>query len=207
MVRGATAKRVRLDARRVVVCLAVAVLGLQACIMPSGGHANMGAKSGRVRLGSGRLGRFRWMADTYRSDGRHGVSSPCLHVELERAHRYPSQNPLEISVESTNCSSLSPTPDLVSLVDEIGEPKMTVLVMAFPPKVHGVTLYFNGHVADRTVQLRLLSSRKASKAHLDPFRYGTFAFTGNSCVSRFVAHSRAGRVVYDGGRMKCRVRS
>ncbi len=84
---------------------------------------------------------------------------------------------------------------------------MTALVMAFPRKVHSVKLYFDSRVADRTVRLRLLSSHKATKAHLDPFRYGTFAFTGNSCVSRFVGHSPTGRVVYDGGPMNCRVRS
>ncbi len=190
----------------VAVVLAVIVVGLQVC-MPTAGGADTFPKSSAVRLGSGQLAGFRWTADTYRPKSRHGASRPCLHIGFEPADRSAPQDPLEISVESTNCGPLHPTPDLVSLVDEVDEPKMTALVMAFPLKVHSVTLYFNGHVADRIAQLRLLSSHKATKAHVYPFRYGTFAFTGDSCVNRFVAHSRTGRMVYDGGRMNCRVRS
>lgn len=205
--RRASSADVRSGFQFSAVVLAVVVVGLQAFAMFTAGRADALPKGSAVRLGSGQLIGFRWTADTYRPKSRHGASRPCLHIGFEPADHSAPQDPLEISVESTNCGPLHPTPDLVSLVDEVDEPKMTALVMAFPLKVHSVRLYFNGPVADRTVQLHLLSSQKATKAHLDPFRYGTFAFTGDSCISRFVARSRTGRMVYDGGRMNCRVRS
>lgn len=190
-----------------IAFLVLIAFGIQALIAYSSGRAETSPESTRVQLGSGRLAGFRWVADAYRSKGRYGASRPCLHIGFEPRGGQAVEDPLEIPVESTNCGPVHPIPDLVSLVDEVDEPKMTALVMAFAPKVWSVTLYFDGRVADRTVQLLSLSKYKARRARLNRFRYGTFAFVGNSCISRFVAHSRTGRVVYDGERMKCRVRS
>lgn len=195
--------------RRASVAFAfgVLVLGLQSCAVCLAANAGVRPTQAGVVLGTGRLGGFRWKAETYRSKSAHAASRPCLHIGFRPAHRPTNPDPLEISIESTGCGPLHPTPDLVSLVDEVRNPKMTAIVMGFPLAVHSVSLYFNGHLKDRAIELDRLSLYKARKARINPFRYGTFAFTGDSCLSRFVAHSGTGRVVYDGGRMDCRVRS
>lgn len=96
-------------------------------------------------------------------------------------------------------------PNILSIVDEIDRPRMTVVAMAFTTQVHSVSLYFAGPTKPRTLPVRLLSEKKVRKVHLEPFRYGTFAFAGRSCINRFIARSKSGAVVDDGGPMRCHV--
>jgi hypothetical protein len=179
------------------------LLAAISCLVMVGDAVSSASRTPSVLLGSGRVGKNRWFAFSTRDQGTGGDRRPCLDVSLEPIHRPSPPNPLEISVGGSSCSGLRPTPELLSVVDELKRPKVTVLAMAFVPEVYSVTLYFNGHLEDRTVQLSLLSAYKATKARLAPFRYAALAFAGDSCVSRFVAHARDGGVLYDGGRMGC----
>jgi len=185
---------------------AILAMSFQGWVECRAADARVPHRQASVVLGSSRLAAFRWKATTYRPNAAHGAFRPCLHVAFQPERQSGANDPLEIPIESTNCAPLKPWPDVVSLVDEVHNPKMTAVVMAFPLAAHSVSLYFRGRLIDRTIKLTRLSRYMAKKARVRPFRYGTIAFIGNSCLSRFVAHSRTGRVIYDGGRMKCGVR-
>jgi hypothetical protein len=158
-----------------------------------------------VRLGSGRVAGFRWNVDTVRDKGPRGMLRPCLAIDLQHIHKPSPPDPLEVALGGTNCRRFRPTPSLFSVVDELDTPHVTVVGMAFEPQVHSVSMFFSGSQPDRTIPLTLLSNHKAKKAQVVPFRYGTLAFAGSSCVSRFVAHARDGHILDDGGPMHCRV--
>lgn len=150
-----------------------------------------------VRLGSGSIRQYHWWVNVYRGKTR---KVPCIDINLvDRA----GETPIEGEVGETSCRSTSPLPNALAVVDELDRPKFTVLAMGFPNNARSVTLEFNGRLRKRTVPLELLSPVKAQKAGLRSFRYVTFAFLGDSCLSRFVTHDARGRTVFDGERMHC----
>jgi hypothetical protein len=182
--------------------LSAFLLLAMACLSIAGSASGSSPRP-RVLLGSGQVAKSRWFAFVTRDQGHGGDQRPCLSISLEPTHRSTPPNPAEIPIGGSDCSSLQPTPELLSVVDELVDPKITVLAMAFVPQVRSVTLY----LADRpskTIPLTLLSRHKAVKTDIDPFRYGTLAFAGDTCVTRFVAHDINGMVLDDGGRMRCR---
>jgi hypothetical protein len=150
-----------------------------------------------VRLGGGSVRQYHWRVNVY-----HGRTAkvPCIDIKLrDRA----AENPIEDEVGETSCRATSPLPNALAVVDELDHPKFTVLAMGFPTNARTVTLVFNGRLRKRTVPLRLLSSAKVGKTKLHPFRFVTFAFLGDSCLSRFITHDAYGRVLVDGERMHC----
>jgi hypothetical protein len=150
-----------------------------------------------VRLGSGSIRQYHWWVNVYRG---HTRKVPCIDINLvDRA----GETPVEGEVGETSCRSTVPLPNALAVVDELDHPKFTVLAMGFPKDARTVTLEFNGRLRQRTVPLELLSPVKARKAGLQPFRYFTLAFLGDSCLSRFITHDARGRTLFDGGRMHC----
>lgn len=175
-------------------------------ILCLGGASASTAVPTAVQLGIGRIAKHHWAVVSTQDNGYGGVNRPCLRVTIEPVHRASPSSSADIPVGGVNCGSLRPTPDLLSVVDELDHPKVTVLAMAFIPQAHEVTLYFAGR-SKRDVELKLLSRRKSHKAGLVPFRYATLAFAGNTCVTRFVVHYKNGEILNDGGRMRCLVHS
>jgi hypothetical protein len=94
--------------------------------------------------------------------------------------------------------------DAFALVDEFSSPKATLLAIIMPTTVRSVSLYFNGQLNDRTIALRQISKPKGAETDLAPFNYGAFAFSGDSCLGRFVLKGRDGEVLNAGERMHCR---
>lgn len=92
----------------------------------------------------------------------------------------------------------------MGLVDEIDRPQVALFAMAFGLQYAKVELYFNGPAKDRTVALKEISSAKAKKANLRPFRYFALALLGRSCLERFVGMSADGAVLFDSEIMHCR---
>lgn len=176
------------------LCL-IAIIVAGSIIVP---QVSASAGPGSVRLASGAVPKLRWWVNASR-----GKTSrvPCLHIELAHLGERSSE---EIPLGETSCRRVSPLPNALGVVDELDHPNLTVIVMAFPEAADSISLFFRGHVKDRTVPLELLSARKSEKAGLFPFRFFAIAFRGRSCLSRFVAHNRSGGVLYDGGRMRCR---
>jgi hypothetical protein len=154
--------------------------------------------SEKVRLESGIVSKFRWWVNAYR--GRTSLD-PCLQLEIVPMGR---RSPLEVGLGETSCRPVSPLPNAFGVVDELDHPKVTFIVMAFPRNARTISLYFQGQHHDRTLPLEPLSSLKMRKAELRSFRYVSFAFQGNSCLSRFITHDSKGRVLDDGGHMRCR---
>lgn len=66
--------------------------------------------------------------------------------------------------------------------------------MAFRPIVSRVRIWLTNH-RDRLIRLRLLSNSKAREDRVARFGYGVIAFSGEGCLSRVAAYSRAGDVV------------
>jgi hypothetical protein len=157
-----------------------------------------------VRLDSGLITKFRWSAFASRARGPNGGRRPCLTIGLQRVHRPPVPDPLEIPIGDTSCGSVRPVPNVLGVVDEVDRPQVNLLIMGFDSRVRSVALFFSGSLGDKQMPLRLLSQGKAAKARIQPFRYGAFVFRGRSCLTRFVAHSQTGRVVDDSGYMRCR---
>jgi hypothetical protein len=183
----------------IVILVAVGGAGSSVVTAASGGPS--------VKLGGGQVGNYRWTALAFRGRGQGAAKRPCLQLGMRRIHKPSPPNPLEGGIGEVSCRPFQPIPALLAVVDEIDTPMFTMLVMAFPPNVESVSLFFNGRVRDRAIPMKLLSPHQARRARLVPFRYGAFAFPGHSCVSRFVAHSRTGRVIDDGGHMRCGVHS
>lgn len=175
-------------------------------VMPVSGIASVGTvpieptRSAAVRLGGGDIGRFLWSAVAFRSRGHGSDKRPCLELKLHPKH----PELLEIPIGDLSCRPVHPRPNFFGVVDEIDKPRVTMYAMAFPSSVHSVSLYFAGKLGDRTIPLKLLSSAQAEKTGLARFAYANLAFRGRSCLSRYVARSATGRIVEDGGRMRCR---
>jgi hypothetical protein len=180
-----------------------AMIIILGAICVSGASAGVSPHRPKAQLGSGKVLNFHWNAFVFRGKGAGGAKRTCLSIGLKPPS---SPSPVEVPIADTSCRRIGSIPNLLGVVDELDRPKITLLVMGFEPRVRSVSLFFAGKVADRTLALPKLSSFKAAKAGVRPFRYGTFAFAGNSCLSRFVAHARGGNVLDDGGRMRCHTR-
>jgi len=150
-----------------------------------------------VRLGSGSLHQYHWWVNVYQGPTR---KVPCIDISLaDRA----GETPIEDELGETSCRSTSPLPNGLAIVDELDHPKVTVLAFGFSEEARTVALMFNGRLRNRTVPLERLSAAKVRKARVRPFRYFTFAFLGDSCLSRFITHDERGRTLFDGGPMHC----
>lgn len=201
MMQGDPVNNCRPRMKHVFLLIAAVLVGIQ--LNPvSIGLARSPGESRHVILDAGRIGDFHWSATSWRDQGAGGDRRPCLGVALGPLPHAPS-DPLEIPVGSENCGSVQPVPNLLSVVDELVKPKVTVLAMAFPPQTASVTLFLAGRKA-RNISMKTLPAHRLRKAHLAPFRYAALALIGNTCVVRFVAHSKNGKILDDGGRMHCR---
>ena len=174
---------------------------LAACMCTSEGIASF-QKGPSATLDSGHVADFRWKATVFGNGNR--PFRPCVRVDLQPARHPLPLDPTEVQVGETQCA---PVPNLLSVVNELNRPKITALVMAFSREARSVSLYFNGQIEDRTIPLDGISARKARRIGIAPFSYMAIAFSGNSCVSRFVTHAKSGVILEDGGHMQCRVHS
>jgi hypothetical protein len=91
------------------------------------------------------------------------------------------------------------------MVDEIADPNVAVLAMAFKSSVARVRLFLAGHKS-KLYSVVDLSAQKAAKAKLAPFGYLTRGFVGHFCLERFVTYADNGRVLDPGERMGCHAR-
>jgi len=192
----------KLGPRLAVAVALTVVLGAWFFGLASATHAARSSSS--VLLDSGVLAKnWEWTVRTSRPRGSNSAQRPCISVELNPIH--PS-SPIEFSEGESSCRRpLVDYPNILAIVDEFNKPTRTVVGMAFSTDAYSVSLYFSGSIKDRTIPLHLLSEGQAKRAHLDAFRYGAIAFTGQSCIDRFIVRSKSGAVLDDGGRMRCRV--
>ena len=172
-------------------------LAVAGCALVSASSQGLANPPASVRLDSGRVSKFKWSVVAFQNGSR---SRPCIRINFDRLRH---RNPVEIELGETSCRPVQPLPNLLGVVDELDKPQVTVIALAFPPAAYSVSLFFSGNLKDRKMDLKLLSQYKAAKAKLRPFRYGAIAFKGNSCLSRFVTHSKDGTILDDGGRMRC----
>jgi hypothetical protein len=145
---------------------------------------------------------FRWGAYAFSQDGFEANQRPCLRIQLS-PNRAAAVDPTQISLDSVECRSLKETPNILAVVNEEKATAVTAVVMGFRSNARDVSIYFAGPARDRRIALARLSPEEARKAGLVPFRYTALAFAGNSCIGRFVVHDRHGKVIDDGGRMRC----
>lgn len=162
------------------------------------GVAARAAESTRVQLGAGRVGSLRWTVKTF-SPSVHAPSRVCLQLNTWEVH--PEE--IEIPVGEIACGPVRPIPLTIIVVDELKKPPITFITAAFPQRAASVSLFFKGPKPDKVLPLKLLSEAKQQKTGLDPFRSFTLAFSGRSCLARFVTHAQSGAVLYDGGHMGC----
>jgi hypothetical protein len=193
-------KRARLGRIWLATVSSVAIIA--AVGVPGAGGA--GGDGGEVQLASGRAGSYQWRASVFRASGQRDSLEPCLNIKF-LPPRGKESNPLEIPAENDGCGTYRPEPMLVGIVDETHDPSRSGVVMAFSRSAKKVSIFFRGKARDRTMTLKLLSKRRASKVGLIPFRYTALAFVGSSCIKRIVAYSSLGAVVYDGGPMHCHI--
>jgi len=165
--------------------------------------SNQHRSPAKAFLGAGRVGPFKWSVLTFSPHGPAPSHTPCLQLKV-RAVR---PDPLEIGLGEVICGAVRPGPVKpflnISVVDELIQPPITFEVMAFPANVASVSLFFKGPLRDRVLPLKLLSRGKAQRTGLAPFRYYTLAFSGRSCLVRFVTHTRSGAVHDHGEHMGC----
>jgi hypothetical protein len=156
-----------------------------------------------VLLDSGKVSTSRWGMSVERSEGRRGNHRPCIQVAIESKVTAPPEDPLlPGSSHSEVCGSLFPAPTVQAIVDEISNPPIAVLALAFRTTVHKVRLYL-GSRGDRLISLSLLSTRQARKAGVIQFRYAALALVGDICLNRFVTYSASGEILDPGERMPC----
>ena len=152
----------------------------------------------KAALGAGRVGPLKWSTLTFspgKPSSRHRL---CLQLNVHSVQ--PEE--IEIPLGEVACGSVHPFLN-ITLVDELEHPPITLTIFAVPQRAASVSLYFKGRMRDRTIPLTLLSRRKAQKTGLAPFRYFTLAFSGRSCLSRFVTHLPSGAVLENGEHMGC----
>lgn len=157
----------------------------------------------KAKLGAGRVGPFKWSVLAFAAHGPAPSHAPCLQLKVHEVH----PEPLEIGLGEVACGPVRPgliPPFLnIEVVDELKQPPVTFAVMAFPANVASVSLFFRGSIRDRVQPLKLLSRSKARKTGLARFRYFSLAFSGRSCISRFVTHLRSGAVLDPGEPISC----
>ena len=181
----------------------VAALAIATVLAGGSGPVSASADVGtKVLLGAGKVTKFRWTARAFRKKGSDSATRPCLEIDLKPLPPSPP-DPLEIPVGDVSCRPFRPTPAVLGVADEIDKPRVEAFVFAFPRRVQKLALEFRGQLKDRVIKLPLLSAEKAKKAGLEPFRYGSFALSGKSCLTRFIALSASGTVIEDGGKMGC----
>jgi hypothetical protein len=164
------------------------------------------APRSQVALGAGKVAGFRWGAYAFSQGGPMAERRPCLRIQLS-PRRDVTVDPTQISLDSVECRSLEEVPNILAVVNELEATAVTAVVMGFRSNARDVSIYFAGPTGDRKVALARLSPEKARKTGLAPFRYTALAFAGNSCISRFVVHDKSGKVIEDGGRMRCQASS
>jgi hypothetical protein len=184
------------------LAMSVVLLIVVVAISPAAALAD--APTGkRVRLAGGRLSSgFRWTVEAFREGGASGAARPCVSIELSPPHpEIADPEAGDVRCQRPSLENL----DAFAVVDEFSSPKTTLLAIVMPPAVRSASLYFNGPLNDRAIALRQLPKSKGAKTGLAPFRYGAFAFSGDSCLSRLVLRGgRDGEVLYAGERMHCR---
>lgn len=149
-------------------------------------------------LGAGKVRHFKWSVLAFSSGKPASRHQVCLQLNV---HSVPPEE-IEIPLGEVACGSVRPFLN-IAVVDELEKPPTTFIVLGFPRQVASVSLYFKGPMRDRTIPLELLSPAQAHKTGLAPFRYFALAFSGRSCLSRFVTHARRGAVLDEGERMGC----
>lgn len=155
-----------------------------------------GRSGGReVQLGAGRASVFHWQVLVRRGAGGHGDRQPCIKILL-REHVGSDGGE-----SSESCGSFQPQPNGQALVDELSEPNVAVVAMAFGPAVASVRLFVSGQ--QRRYKLIPLTRAKATTAGLAQFGYLTHAFVGPFCLERFVTYAGSGKVLDPGERMPC----
>lgn len=204
------AGNVRACNRRGICVVLTAALSLCVVILLSSASASTSprfrlAHHTSVRLASGGLvhGRFRWKVSVSRpADGPQPRLRPCISVSLRAAG---NPGPEGVSIDDTECRRpIVFFPNILASVDELHKPTMTVIGMALVRRAATVRLYFDGPARARTIRLRTLSRNQQLRMGLAPYSYAGLAFAGNSCVSRFIVRDSAGKIIDDGGRMRCR---
>jgi hypothetical protein len=176
-----------------------AVMGVVSVGCAEAAQSCNGASPPKAALGGGRVGPLKWSASTFSAAVSRSSHRPCLQLDTSLVH----PEDLEIPVDEVACGPVQPIPLNIAVFDGLERPAVTFLIMAFPRKAASVSLYFKGRMRDRTISLKLLSPAKARKTGLAPFRYFSLAFSGPSCLSRYVTHSRSGSVLLDGEHMAC----
>lgn len=173
-----------------------------------GGAVSQVVQPSVAQASAGRWSLFGRVAQKYRwsvrvSPDRHvGRSRPCLSVEVMPLKR---ASPMEFGEGDESCRRpVALFPNLVSIVDELGKPTVTVVGMLFAPSATSVSLYFSGGMKPRTVRLKRMGGNSGSRVGATAFSYGAIAFAGQSCIDRFISRSASGQIVDDGGRMHCR---
>lgn len=161
--------------------------------MSAAAHAQ--TKAPVVQLGSGHASVFRWQVLAARDHGAHGDRRPCVEIRLVRHSESSGGETAEA------CGPVRPQPNGQALVNEVAEPNVAVVAMAFSPEVSSVRLFVSGR--SKRYKLGDLSSAQAAKSGLAPFNYLTKAFVGPFCLERFVTYSASGRVLDPGERMPC----
>ena len=174
---------------------------LAALAIPSGlASADPDGSSFRPKasLAAGRVGPLKWSMLTFspgKPSSRHRL---CLQLNVHSVQ--PKE--IEIPLGEVACGPVHRFLN-ITLVDELEHPPITLMIFAVPQRAASVPLYFKGRMRDRTNPLTPLSRRKAQKTGLAPFRYFTLAFSGRSCLSRFVTHLPSSAVLENGEQMGC----
>jgi hypothetical protein len=186
VVRGAIA---------VLCCIA---MGFAFAAAVSGARQPVEASQSKVLLGAGKVRHFRWSVSALSSGRRYAAKRPCLRLNV----RSVPPEEIEIPLGEERCGSVHPFLN-IDVADGLEKPPVGFLVVAFPRRAATVSLYFRGAMRDKTIPLTLLSKEQSRKTGLAPFRYFVLAFSGRSCLSRFVTHSATGAVLDAGERMGC----
>lgn len=146
-----------------------------------------------VLLGKGQIKGYKWAVVVGRDYGRSGGQRPCVvthsfDTEIEK-------NPADFVTERSLrvCSPLPPrgVPNIVSLSVGKGDREMTIVGMAFSPRIAAVVLDL-GAGGEKTVTLRALKSAQMRQAGVRSIRYAAFAMRGMLCLRQVTGYDQAG---------------
>lgn len=185
-------RRLRLSGRALTSVL-LALLLAAATSSRSDGTVGSELETGKVRLGHGSIGGFRWVV--YAERERSGnARRPCLTVD-SGGTRWSRSG-------ITVCGSVKPVPALIGHSSGAGDDRRTVLAMAFPPRITGVRLWFEDRTS-RRIRLRWFGQRQSNLTGLDGFRYATRAFAGPFCLRRYASYTALNHLVKSSPAMGC----
>jgi hypothetical protein len=158
-------------------------IALFVACFPALSAANNSQQSSRpaARL-QGKVGGYQWVTEV-RHGKRVGIS-PCLSVQLYKKERG------SLGGMNTVCGSFSPFPLLVEESSGIGESKHAAVGMVFPTNVTKVRVILRSRSL-RQLSLHLLTKAQAKTGGVKVLRYGTFVFSGPTCISRIVPYDQA----------------